>query len=46
MVRYLAESLDVYPAARRNLERILENDSSERIRVYLARKLLGPVNVE
>jgi HEAT repeat protein len=42
MVRYLVESLDVFPGSRQTLERMIAKDGSERIRVYLARALLGP----
>jgi HEAT repeat protein len=42
MARYLAESLGTFPASRPTLQRMMDTDGSERIRNYLARKLLAP----
>jgi hypothetical protein len=40
MARYLAESLEAFPASRPNLEKMMATDSSEMVRNYLARQLL------
>ncbi|MBN1441948.1 MAG: HEAT repeat domain-containing protein [Planctomycetes bacterium] len=40
MVRYLAENLAAFPASRENLHKIMVTDASQRVRAYLAPKLL------
>ena len=42
MARYLVESLAAYPASRPNLLKMMEADSSERVRNSIARQLLHP----